>query len=668
MGNQQSSTNSSSESLNKFGLETEKANVSSPTTPLSSSSSTELQYDVFTKKEAVTAQEDSNTWEAKQTEIIGATKSSANKIGKGTFGDVFQLGPGLENWAVKKLRSRYTPEEIKDALKEVDLMKNKHENLVSVEHHFIHNERLYIVMERMDGSLSQLLYEKDKNTQLLRSIFLQQPLQVISLFLQIARGIQELHSRRIVHRDIKPENILLKKQIKNGNVVLKNVKLSDFGVSNKGSQFFTNTGTPGYMAPEINNSGYVENVDIYSFGVVIGEVVCGERPGQGNLSSFTEEKFKQAGYGHLFYLYKNCTLEDPRARTSIDKVVSELNMIYIKTQWKEDTKPTLLALEKYLNTVPLILEENAKKIFSDLEEKISDMENEYRKKCIEIVQEEKKLLRVIGENPALLKKDIDSFKEKIKKTKEEVFYGLLIRTQSEKQEVFRTEKKELEDKLNYYKNQVNILKEELKKSEALIKFQNTQEVSQNKLKSDIQSKTEDIIVLNDIIRDLREKLEHMSNESNKKKMLYQREQEKIQKELKEAKNEISKLRKELEDARQCATKEMESTQTERAKTKKKIQDLKKEIDNLLRENEELKKQQTKKEYEDEWISICKALKENLKNESQCSSSRIIYTTSPVCHFTGLDGIRCGRRITGEFGEFCNRHHEQLKTLGRKRYK
>jgi serine/threonine protein kinase len=82
--------------------------------------------------------------------------------------------------------------------------------------------------------LKQILITKDK----------------IFITLEIAKGLEYLHSQKIIHRDIKPQNILIKKE----NNEFK-VKLSDFGISkkkeNQTSSFTLNAfGTLIYMSPE----------------------------------------------------------------------------------------------------------------------------------------------------------------------------------------------------------------------------------------------------------------------------------------------------------------------------------------------------------------------------------------------------------------------------------
>ncbi|XP_033749578.1 leucine-rich repeat serine/threonine-protein kinase 1-like [Pecten maximus] len=95
---------------------------------------------------------------------------------------------------------------------------------------------------------------------------------------QIASGLEYLHKHGIIYRDLKSDNILVTTLDLAAPV---NVKLSDYGIS----KFYSTggtlglVGTPGYQAPEIMDSQfYDEKVDIFSFAMVVYEVVSGERP------------------------------------------------------------------------------------------------------------------------------------------------------------------------------------------------------------------------------------------------------------------------------------------------------------------------------------------------------------------------------------------------------
>ncbi|XP_037473903.1 uncharacterized protein LOC119349909 [Triticum dicoccoides] len=91
----------------------------------------------------------------------------------------------------------------------------------------------------------------------------------------ICQGLHYLHQNNIVHSDLKPDNILL-----DDNLV---PKITDFGLSRcfrpMQSQTFTVNicGTPGYFAPECWNGEITHRLDIYCLGIIITEVLTGQR-------------------------------------------------------------------------------------------------------------------------------------------------------------------------------------------------------------------------------------------------------------------------------------------------------------------------------------------------------------------------------------------------------
>ncbi|XP_037445351.1 uncharacterized protein LOC119314752 isoform X2 [Triticum dicoccoides] len=95
------------------------------------------------------------------------------------------------------------------------------------------------------------------------------------IIIGICQGLHYLHQNNIVHLDLKPENILL-----DDNLV---PKITDFGLSRcfrpMQSQTFTVhiRGTPGYVAPECCNGEITHRLDMYSLGIIIAEVLTGER-------------------------------------------------------------------------------------------------------------------------------------------------------------------------------------------------------------------------------------------------------------------------------------------------------------------------------------------------------------------------------------------------------
>jgi eukaryotic-like serine/threonine-protein kinase len=109
----------------------------------------------------------------------------------------------------------------------------------------------------------------------------------IRILLPCMRGLATAHAAGIVHRDLKPANILICEATRDAP---ESGKVLDFGVSRITSdpewsltQSGMLVGTPSYMAPEQLCAGKVDHrADIYAFGVILYEVLCGRRPFEGD--------------------------------------------------------------------------------------------------------------------------------------------------------------------------------------------------------------------------------------------------------------------------------------------------------------------------------------------------------------------------------------------------
>ncbi|KAK8955396.1 Serine/threonine-protein kinase HT1 [Platanthera guangdongensis] len=98
--------------------------------------------------------------------------------------------------------------------------------------------------------------------------------KVISIALDIARGMEYIHSQGLIHRDLKPENILFDEELC--------VKIADFGIACEeacSDRLSEDPGTYRWMAPEmIKHQHCGRKVDVYSFGLVLWEMVTGRVP------------------------------------------------------------------------------------------------------------------------------------------------------------------------------------------------------------------------------------------------------------------------------------------------------------------------------------------------------------------------------------------------------
>ncbi|MBL8754400.1 MAG: serine/threonine protein kinase, partial [Planctomycetes bacterium] len=140
--------------------------------------------------------------------------------------------------------------------------------------------------------------------------------ELLRWFLQCCRGLAALHERSLVHFDIKPANVFLK-----GSVA----RLGDYGLSklvthSRGS-LSMGRGTPYYMAPEMLQRRGDHRSDIYSLGVMLYELLCGQVPFQGDSEWEVLKKHESeapAIPAHLTAretaIVQRCLQKDPAAR------------------------------------------------------------------------------------------------------------------------------------------------------------------------------------------------------------------------------------------------------------------------------------------------------------------------------------------------------------------
>ncbi|XP_057827805.2 probable LRR receptor-like serine/threonine-protein kinase At1g56140 isoform X1 [Cryptomeria japonica] len=217
---------------------------------------------------------ENNSFSFKMMKIATNNFNPKNKIGEGGFGAVYKgIMPDGRKVAIKQL-SAYSKQGSREFLNEVGLISAaQHPDLVKLYGCCVEGDELLLVYEYMEnGNLAEALFDRNES-----QIKLDWPTRY-KICLGIARGLAYLHDEsllKIIHRDIKSTNILLDKDL--------NPKVADFGLARmfdeEGTHVSTRVaGTIGYMAPEYALSGHLtDKADLYSFGVLILEIVSGRK-------------------------------------------------------------------------------------------------------------------------------------------------------------------------------------------------------------------------------------------------------------------------------------------------------------------------------------------------------------------------------------------------------
>ena len=155
---------------------------------------------------------------------------------------------------------------------------------------------------------------------------------MISIAIQVGRGIEAAHKKGIIHRDIKPQNIMISKEGK--------VKVTDFGIAHAVSSNTVSAdlmGSVHYSSPEQARNGYVTySSDIYSLGIVVYEMCTGRVPFDGEttvaiaIQHLQSEMQPPSVYApnlpiSLEKIIQKCTMKSPDRRySSIDELLNDL--------------------------------------------------------------------------------------------------------------------------------------------------------------------------------------------------------------------------------------------------------------------------------------------------------------------------------------------------------
>ncbi|CAK1586082.1 unnamed protein product [Parnassius mnemosyne] len=196
----------------------------------------------------------------------------------------------------------------------------QHPNVVRLYEVIDTQTKLYLILELGDGGdLYDYIMRHDSG--LSESL-------ARDYFRQIVRAISYCHRLHVVHRDLKPENVVFFEK-------LGVVKLTDFGFSNKycpGQKLETSCGSLAYSAPEIllGDSYDAPAVDVWSLGVILYMLVCGQAPFQEANDSETLTMIMDCKYTIPPHISSSCKrligrmlVREPEKRATLSEIATD---------------------------------------------------------------------------------------------------------------------------------------------------------------------------------------------------------------------------------------------------------------------------------------------------------------------------------------------------------
>ncbi|MBU3098793.1 MULTISPECIES: Stk1 family PASTA domain-containing Ser/Thr kinase [Clostridium] len=331
--------------------------------------------------------------------ILGSRYELLEKIGEGGMAIVYKAKCHLLNRfvAVKILKEEFSnnidfmEKFKKEALSVASLSSN---NIVNIYDVGSERDINYIVMEYIKGkTLKEIIVENGSmNTEL-----------VLDYGMQIAKALECAHKNNIIHRDIKPHNILV---TEDGTV-----KVTDFGIAKAASSVtITNTstvmGSAHYFSPEQAKASFVDcRTDIYSFGIVLYEMVTGRVP-------YDAESPVSVALKHI-----REKVVPPKEINN--KVPENLNKLILKAIEKEPIKRYQTAKEMYLDLQRI--QNNSEYTIAS-----NSMDNEYTRVMAPVNMADYEKEEDVVESPEPMAENKNESKNKNKNKKKTIVAALII--------------------------------------------------------------------------------------------------------------------------------------------------------------------------------------------------------------------------------------------------
>ncbi|WCJ32739.1 ACT-like protein tyrosine kinase family protein [Euphorbia peplus] len=270
-------------------------------------------------------------------EIDSSQLKFGNKVASGSYGDLYKGTYCSQEVAIKVLKpERVSSEMLREFSQEVYIMRKiRHKNVVQFIGACTRPPNLCIVTEFMArGSIYDFLH-KHKGMFKLPSL--------IKVATDVSRGMSYLHQNNIIHRDLKTANLLMDE-----NEV---VKVADFGVARVQTQsgvMTAETGTYRWMAPEvIEHKPYDHKADVFSFAIVLWELLTGELPysyltplqaAVGVVQKGLRPTIPKNTHPKITELLEKCWRQDPTQRPDFSEIIDILQQIAKEVPYEREDR------------------------------------------------------------------------------------------------------------------------------------------------------------------------------------------------------------------------------------------------------------------------------------------------------------------------------------------
>ncbi|XP_076894951.1 serine/threonine-protein kinase STY46-like [Bidens hawaiensis] len=249
-----------------------------------------------------------------------------HRVASGSYGDLYKGTYRSQEVAIKILKTERVNTDLqKEFAQEVYILRKvRHKNVVQFIGACTKPPSLCIVTEFMSGGSVYDYLHKQRGTFKLPTL--------LKVSIDISKGMNYLHQNNIIHRDLKAANLLMDEH--------EVVKVADFGVARVKAQtgvMTAETGTYRWMAPEvIEHKPYDHKADVFSFGIVLWELLTGKLPYEyltplqaavGVVQKGLRPTIPKNTPPKLAELLEKCWQQDPSLRPDFTEIIEILQEI-----------------------------------------------------------------------------------------------------------------------------------------------------------------------------------------------------------------------------------------------------------------------------------------------------------------------------------------------------